>query len=256
MATTDIAVVPAAEDHPYRGVTRLPDGKCRSIIVNRENYEYTIGEFPSAEAAALAHDRVILAILGPDASAEFLNFRAAFSDTELRFLRGRHNPTRCVMGVVNMLRKGSYDAEFARFAEHAFDAYMDPELAHDVANFVTVHEGELLRRKEAAVAAAGDVDPAARAKAERDAEREAFLEGVKNKAADQEWVKSYHRRRQQFGLTFEDENRWPLIVPTADNVGDDWPPGEELLYLPHGSSYVDEMLLPGSDLTNKEHHRA
>ncbi|KAK3157532.1 hypothetical protein QOZ80_2AG0123850 [Eleusine coracana subsp. coracana] len=227
------------------------------MIVNREGYQYTIGDmFPSAAAAALAHDRAILAILGPDASPEVLNFRAAFSDTELRFLRGRHSPARCVAGVVAMLRAGTYDAELARFAEHAFDAYMDAELAQDVAAFRLAQGDALRRRKADAVAKAGD--PAARAKAERDAEREAFLEAARNKATDDAWVQSYCRRRRRTGLTFEDENRWPPVLPVAEINVVDWipAPGEELIYLPHGSSYVDEMMMVGNGLPKKEHHRA
>lgn len=243
MATTKKAAAP--ESRPaYRGVARLPDGKFRSMIVNREGYQYTIGDgFASAAAAALAHDRAILAILGPDASPDVLNFRAAFSDTELRFLRGRHSPARCVAGVVAMLRAGTYDAELARFSQHAFDAYMDAELAQDVVSFRLVHGDALRRRKEVAVA--GALDPAVRAKAERDAEREAFLEAARNKATDEAWVESYCRRRRQTGITFEDENRWPPVLPVAEIKVRDWvpPPGEELVYLPHGSSYVDEMIL-------------
>jgi hypothetical protein len=75
-----------------------------------------------------------------------------------------------------------------------------------------------------------------------DAEREAFVQAAKNKATDELWVKRYHQRLQQIGRTFEDENRWPLVLPDV-NVHVDWLPGEELIYLPHGSSYVDEMIL-------------
>jgi len=229
----------------YRGITRLPSGKWRSYIVNRDGWSFDVGEFGTAEEAALAHDRAILAILGPNTSAMVLNFRAAFSDIELRFLHGRHAPARPagVIAMVQMSGDGSYDAELARFSERAFDAYMDPELALDVANFRLAHGDMLHRLKEEAIAKIGtNANQVACAKVELDVERKAFVEAAKNKATNKTWVETYHKRQQQTGRTFEDENRWPQILPTA-NVHVDWFPGEELIYMPHGSSYVDEMIL-------------
>ncbi|KAL6641198.1 hypothetical protein ACP70R_019379 [Stipagrostis hirtigluma subsp. patula] len=208
------AAAPAAADVQYSGIAMLADGRWRSYIVNVKGERYPIGEFATAATAALAQDRTILAILGPNASAAALHFRAAFSDTELRFLHGRHGHPRAAAGVAGMLREGSYDDELARFAASAFDAYMDPELALDVANFRLGHRDALRRRLEEAAAAAG-AGPAARAMAERDAEREAFLEAARNKAMDEAWVASYHLRRRLHGPKFEDENRWPQVLPDA-----------------------------------------
>ncbi|RCV42973.1 hypothetical protein SETIT_9G258700v2 [Setaria italica] len=248
MATTEVpvALTPTpATAVQYRGVAMLPDGKWHAYIVNRDGRPFNVGRFETATAAALAHDRAILAVLGADTSAVVLNFRAAFSDIELRFLRGRHAPMRPT-GVVAMVQKsgdGSYDVELSRFAAHAFDAYMDPELALDVANFRLRHSDMLHRLKEKASITAGtNASQETCAKAKLDAEREAFVQAAKNKATDELWVKQYHQRRQQVGRTFEDENRWPLVLPDV-NVHVDWFPGEELIYLPHGSSYVDEMIL-------------
>ncbi|KAF8720484.1 hypothetical protein HU200_023729 [Digitaria exilis] len=258
MATKEAVAVlapsPAAVVVKYRGVVMLPDGKWRAIIVNRDGESFDVGEYETAAAAALAHDRAILAILGPGTSATVLNFRAAFSDTELRFLRGHHAPTRPA-GIVAMVRRssnGSYDTELSQFAARAFDAHLDPELAHDVANFRLAHSEILDRLKEnAAIAAGAQASPEMRAKAKLDAERQAFVQAAKNKATDKLWVESYHRRRQETGLTFEDENRWPLIIPAVD-VRVDWFPGEELIYLPHGSSYVDEMIMRRDLIKNSE----
>jgi len=229
----------------YRGVAMLPDGKWRAYIVNRDGEPFNIGKFGTATAAALAHDRVILSILGPDTSGAVLNFRAAFSDIELRFLSGRHARAR-PSGVVAMLRRsddGSYDTELSRFAASAFDAYRDPDLAFDVANFRLAH-GDMLHRlmEKAAITAGTNANQETRDKAKLEAEREAFVQAAKNKATDELWVERYLHRRQATGHTFEDENRWPLVVPVND-VHVDWSTGEELIYLPHGSSYVDEMIL-------------
>ncbi|OEL13463.1 hypothetical protein BAE44_0025518 [Dichanthelium oligosanthes] len=251
MATTEVAAArtptPAAAVQ-YRGVAMLPDGKWRAYIVNRDGQSFDLGEFGTATAAALAHDRAILSVLGSSTSAAVLNFRAAFSDTELRFLRGRHAPARPA-GVVAMVRlsgDGSYDTELSQFAARAFDAYMDPELAFDVATFRLAHNDVLHRLKEkAAIAAGTNANQATRDKAMMDAEREAFVQATKNKATDEVWVDSYHRRRQQIGHIFEDENRWPLVLPVTD-VHVDWSPGEELIYLPHGSSHIDEMIMGNS----------
>lgn len=232
------AAAAAAAATRYHGVARLPDGRWRGYITNKEDKRYDVGHFDTAEEAALAHDRAILAILGSDASTAVFNFRAAFSDTELRFLKGRHAPARAGV-VIGRIVAGTYDAELARFAERAFDAYMDPELALDVMAFRFTHRDVLDQRKVAAVA--GVTDPAARAAAERGVEREAFLEASRNKARDEAWVRSFHRRQQQVGATFDDENRWPPVLPPINvDVGDSFT-GNELIYLPHGSCYVDEM---------------
>ncbi|KAF8723375.1 hypothetical protein HU200_021900 [Digitaria exilis] len=236
MATKEAVAVlapsPAAVVVKYRGVAMLPDGKWRAIIVNRDGESFDVGEYETAAAAALAHDHAILAVLGPGTSATVLNFRAAFSDTELRFLRGHHAPTRPA-GIVAMVRRssnGSYDTELSQFAARAFDAHLDPELAHDVANFRLAHSEILDRLKEnAAIAAGGQASPKMRAKAKLDAEREAFVQAAKNKATD----------------------KWPLIIPAVD-VRVDWFPGEELIYLPHGSSYVDEMIMRRDLIKNSE----
>ncbi|KAG2549225.1 hypothetical protein PVAP13_9KG167600 [Panicum virgatum] len=248
MATTEpIAALnptPAAAVQ-YRGVSMLPDGKWRACIVNRDGETFNIGKFKTATAAALAHDRAILAVLGPATSEAVLNFRAAFSDTELRFLSGRHAPARPsrVVAMVRQSDDGSYDTELSRFAERAFDAYMDPDLAIDVANFRLANRDMLHRLMEkVAIAAGANANQETHAKAKLDAEREAFVQVAKNKATDELWVERYHHRREATGHTFEDENRWPLVVP-IDDVPVDWSPGEELIYLPHGSSYVDEMIL-------------
>ncbi|KAL6883599.1 hypothetical protein ACP4OV_011013 [Aristida adscensionis] len=244
------AAAATADGVKYFGIERMADGRWSSFLQNNDGERYDVGEYGTAAMAALAQDRAVLAILGKDASGALLNFRAAFSDTELRLLRGRHSPAR-VAGVVAMVREGRLDAELARFAARAFDDYMDPELALDVAGFRLAHRGgggELGRRMEAAAAAAG-ADPAARARAERDAEREAFVEAAKNKAMDEAWVESFHRRRRESGMTFEDENRWPPVVPVA-TVDVDWLPGEELLYLRNGSNYVDEMIIDRAVIKN------
>ncbi|RLN17816.1 hypothetical protein C2845_PM02G14640 [Panicum miliaceum] len=229
----------------YRGVATLLDGKWCAYIVNRDGEPFNIGKFGTATAAALAHDRAILAVLGPDTSGAVLNFRAAFSDTELWFLSGRHAPAR-PSGVVAMVRRsddGSYDTELSQFAVRAFDAYLDPDLALDVANFQLAHSDMLHRLMEkAAITSGANANQETRAKAKLDAEREVFVQAAKNKATDELWVERYHHRRQATGHTFEDENRWPLVVPVND-VHVDWSPGEELIYPPHGSSYVDEMIL-------------
>ncbi|PAN47572.1 hypothetical protein PAHAL_9G255700 [Panicum hallii] len=242
--TATLTPTPAAA-FQYRGVAMLPDGKWRAYIVNRDGEPFNIGKFGTATAAALAHDRAILAVLGPDTSGAVLNFRAAFSDTELRFLSGRHAPAR-PSGVVAMVRRsddGSYDTELSRFAARAFDAYLDPDLALDVANFRLAHSDMLHHLMEkAAITAGANANQETCAKAKLDAEREAFVQTAKNKAIDELWVERYHHHRLATGHTFEDENRWPLVVPVND-VRVDWSPGEELIYLPHGSSYVDEMIL-------------
>lgn len=236
----------------YRGIARLPSGKWRSYIVNRDGWSFDVGDFGTAEEAALAHDRAILAILGPNTSAMVLNFRAAFSDTELRFLHGRHAPARPagVIAMVCMSGDGSYDAELARFSTRAFDAYMDPELALDVANFRLAHGDMLHRPKEEATATIGtNANQVARAKAELDVERKTFVEAARNKATNKTWVETYHKRQQQTGRTLEDENRWPQVLPIAD-VHVDWFPGEELIYMPHGTSHVDEMILGNTPIKN------
>ncbi|CAL4916593.1 unnamed protein product [Urochloa decumbens] len=257
MATTEIVVAPTstpATAVQYRGVALLPNGKWRAYIVSRDGQVVDVGEFGTATAAALAHDRAILAVLGPGTCAAVLNFRAAFSDTELRFLRGRHAPARPsgVVAMVKLSADGSYDTELSRFASHAFDAYMDPELALDVANFRFAHSDMLRQLKEKVVITAGTTaDQETCAKAKLDAEREAFVQAAKNKATDELWVERYHHRRQQSGRTFEDENRWPITMPTID-VNVDWFPGEELIYLPHGSCYVDEMIVRKDLIKNTE----
>ncbi|CAN6311211.1 unnamed protein product [Urochloa humidicola] len=257
MATTEIVATPTPTPTlntavRYRGVAMLPNGKWRAYIVNRDGHQFDIGEFGTATAAALAHDRAILAVLGLDTSATVLNFRAAFSDTELRFLRGRHAPAR-PSGVVAMVKRsgdGSYDTKLSQFASRAFDAYMDPELALDVANFRLAHSDTLHQLKEKAVIAAGNnANQETCAKAKLDAEREAFVQAAKNKATDELWVERYHHRRQQTGWTFEDENRWPITMPVVDVHIDSFP-GEELIYLPYGSCYVDEMVLRKDQIKN------
>ncbi|KAJ1295704.1 hypothetical protein BS78_01G243100 [Paspalum vaginatum] len=214
-ATASPTTVPAAIVE-YLGVERLPDGKWRSSIINQDGLSVDVGEFKTAMAAALAHDRAILAILGPNTSATVLNFRCAFSDIELRFLHGHHAVARPA-GIVSMLRVSgddSYDTTLTRFAAHAFDTYMDPELALDVASFRLAHGDMLLRiKEEVAIIAGNNANQAARAKAELDAERQAFMEVAKNKATNSPWVERYHRRQREIGWTFEDENRWPLMLP-------------------------------------------
>ncbi|EEE50930.1 hypothetical protein OsJ_31464 [Oryza sativa Japonica Group] len=71
----------------YKGVARTADGRWRGFITNKFGRRYGVGDHGTPEEAALAHDRAILAILGAHASPAALNFRAAFSDTELRDMR-------------------------------------------------------------------------------------------------------------------------------------------------------------------------
>ncbi|KAF0926055.1 hypothetical protein E2562_020732 [Oryza meyeriana var. granulata] len=220
----------------YQGVSRTADGRWKGYITNRFGVRYDVGHHATAEEAALAHDRAVLAILGPHASPAALNFRAAFSDTELRFLRGPHAPSRRAAGVICMVMRGAaFDAELERFAARAYDAHTDPELALDVAAFRLANRDALASRIATVAAAADGTE------AERDVERAAFVAAARNKVHDAAWVRSYLLRRRLIGATFEDENRWPPVVaPPAVDVGDGFA-GNELVYLPHGSCHVDEM---------------
>lgn len=210
----------------YKGVARTADGRWRGFITNKFGRRYGVGDHGTPEEAALAHDRVILAILGAHASPAALNFRAAFSDTELRFLRGPHAPSRRAAGVVAAVMRGAaFDAALERFAARAYDAHTDPELALDVAAF-------RLATRDAGTPLA-----------QPDAERAAFVAAARNKVHDAAWLRSYLRRRRLVGATFEDENRWPPVVPPAvADVGDGFA-GNELVYLPYGSCHVDEMMI-------------
>uniref|UniRef100_A0ACD5ZDS7 Uncharacterized protein n=1 Tax=Avena sativa TaxID=4498 RepID=A0ACD5ZDS7_AVESA len=199
LAATEIMPAPAAASASdavrYHGVMRMSDGRWRSYITNKNDTTFGIGHFDTAEAAALAQDRAILALLGPDACSRVLNFRAGFSDTELRFLRGRHAPGSPTV-VICMIARGTYESALARFIEHVYDAYMDPELALDMMAF-RLSQHEVLGRHMASA-----VDTAVA----RAIERQSFMESARNKATNMAWVRSFHQRRRLVGPTFEDEN--------------------------------------------------
>uniref|UniRef100_A0ACD5ZCR9 Uncharacterized protein n=1 Tax=Avena sativa TaxID=4498 RepID=A0ACD5ZCR9_AVESA len=108
---------------------------------------------------------------------------------------------------------------------------MDPELALDVMAF-RLAQREVLDRH---MASAVDTTMA------QAVEREAFMESARNKATDRAWVRRFHNRRRLVGPTFEDGNIWPPVLPLVNvDLGDSFS-GNELIYLPHGSCYVDEM---------------
>ncbi|CAD6205105.1 unnamed protein product [Miscanthus lutarioriparius] len=151
--------------------------------------------------------------------------------------------------MVRMSGGGSYDVELAWFLACAFDAYLNPKLALDVANFRLAHGDMLHHLKEATATIGTNANQLACAKAKLDVERKAFVEAAKNKDTNKTWVETYHKLQQQTGWTFEDENRWAQVLPIAD-VHVDWFPGEKLIYMPHGSSYVDEMILGNTPIKN------
>uniref|UniRef100_J3N2I5 AP2/ERF domain-containing protein n=1 Tax=Oryza brachyantha TaxID=4533 RepID=J3N2I5_ORYBR len=210
----------------YHGVVRAADGRWKGYVTNKFDMRYEVGSHGTPEEAALAHDRAVLAILGPLATSTTLNFCAAFSHTELRFLKGPHAPSQCVAGVISMVMRGAvFDAALEQFAMRAYDAHTDPELALDVATF-------RLGNRDDALEVVGC-----------DKERVAFVEAAKNKVHDAAWMRSYLQRRRLVGMTFEDEIRWPpMVPPPVVDVGDGFT-GNELVYLPYGSCHVDEMII-------------
>uniref|UniRef100_A0ACD5W945 Uncharacterized protein n=1 Tax=Avena sativa TaxID=4498 RepID=A0ACD5W945_AVESA len=238
LVATEIMPAPAAASASvavrYHGVMRMSDGRWRGYITNKNDTTFGIGHFDTVEAAALAQDRAILALLGPDACSRVFNFHAGFSNTELRFLWGRHAPGSPSV-IIGMIARGTYEPALTRFIERVYDAYMDPELALDVMAF-RLFQREVLDRHMAST-----VDTAVA----QAIERQSFVDSARNKATNMAWVRSFHQRRRLVGPTFEDENIWPPVLPLVNvDLGDNFS-GNELIYLPHGSCYVDEMRLVG-----------
>lgn len=210
----------------YKGVARTADGRWRGFITNKFGRRYGVGDHGTPEEAALAHDRAILAILGAHASPAALNFRAAFSDTGSGSSAGR---TR---------RRAAPRASSPRSCAAPRST---PRSSGSRARLRRPHRpGARARRRRVPPR-----HPRRRRAAppQPDAERAAFVAAARNKVHDAAWLRSYLRRRRLVGATFEDDNRWPPVVPPAvADVGDGFA-GNELVYLPYGSCHVDEMMI-------------
>jgi hypothetical protein len=97
----------------YAGVRPIPAGGWAAhVLVDPERHAYrTVGPFPDAHAAALAHDRVAIAFLGDRARA---NFRPAFHPIEQRFLRLCRTRDGEI-DVCTLVADGMYEARYATF---------------------------------------------------------------------------------------------------------------------------------------------
>jgi len=87
-------------------------GWAAHVLVDPERQAYrSVGPFPDAHAAALAHDRVAIAFLGDRARA---NFRPAFHPIEQRFLR-LCRTRGGEIDVCALVASGAYEARYATF---------------------------------------------------------------------------------------------------------------------------------------------
>lgn len=134
-----------------------------------------IGLFPDEHAAALAHDRVAIALHGDGAR---LNFGAAFHPVEHKFLL-RCQQRRDVAEVCAIVADGSYEARYVAFlrtvfAMERYGEFMDVMLEFYIDRAAQIGEDALV---------AGGEKLAAR-----------FVEMHTNKAMDPAWRDWYHRK--------------------------------------------------------------
>ena len=144
-------------------------GWAAHVLVDPERQAYrSVGPFPDAHAAALAHDRVAIAFLGDRARA---NFRPAFHPIEQRFLR-LCRTRGGEIDVCALVASGAYEARYATFLRAVLGLELWGEYLGVVLEFFLDRAAEIGRE---ALEEGG----------EKLADR--FVEMHRNKAVDPRW---------------------------------------------------------------------